>query len=217
MFSLSNTLISLTVLTALSVSTVHANSWAGQGANSWTGHGAGAAGGGFHFGMSGHAAMRGTHRAATSAGAPLTARRVAPASARVPSFDAGAFEVEPLGDRLRVRVPWNVLFDFDRHDLRPGAEPVLRAVTQLVHARRAPSIELHGHTDALGSEAYNLRLSQRRADSVKDWLTNHGGVPSAKIEAVGHGEGRPVAPNTDARGADDPHGRALNRRVEFIL
>lgn len=108
----------------------------------------------------------------------------------------------------------DLLFDFDRAELRPEAEPVLRALLEQVKAKlRKPRFRVEGHTDAKGEEAYNQRLSERRAASVRDWLVRKGGVASAAIVTTGWGETRPVAPNTRPDGSDDPVGRQRNRRV----
>ncbi|MBW1660432.1 MAG: OmpA family protein, partial [Deltaproteobacteria bacterium] len=74
-----------------------------------------------------------------------------------------------------------------------------------------------GHTDSKGSEEYNLALSQRRADSVKVWLIEEGGLKGITIITKGYGESKPVAPNTKPDGSDNPEGRAKNRRVEIYV
>ncbi len=71
-------------------------------------------------------------------------------------------------------------------------------------------IEIAGHTDSVGSEMYNLRLSEARANAVRDYLIQHGISPDRLI-AKGYGESRPIAPNTTREG------RAKNRRVEFTV
>jgi len=129
----------------------------------------------------------------------------------------GGMLLREEGRALRFTLDADVLFDFDRAELRPGALPVLRSLLEAVRERvpRA-SFRVEGHTDWIGSDAYNLGLSQRRAASVRAWLTREGGVPGAAVTAVGLGENRPVAPNSLPDGRDNPEGRQLNRRVEVV-
>ncbi|MCS6879443.1 MAG: OmpA family protein [Geminicoccaceae bacterium] len=112
----------------------------------------------------------------------------------------------------------DVLFDFDRAELRPEADPVLRALLAEVRAKlpRARFL-VEGHTDAKGTEDYNQKLSERRAASVRDWLVRVGRIDPAAIATRGYGETRPVAPNARPDGSDDPVGRQRNRRVVITV
>jgi outer membrane protein OmpA-like peptidoglycan-associated protein len=107
-----------------------------------------------------------------------------------------------------------VNFDFDKADIRPDAEVVLDEAAVLVAdlLRECPgqSLSVEGHTDAIGSDAYNQSLSERRAAAVMDYLAGKG-VSSAQLSAKGFGESAPIAAN------DTADGRALNRRVELRL
>ncbi|MBC8923994.1 OmpA family protein, partial [Escherichia coli] len=76
-------------------------------------------------------------------------------------------------------------------------------------------VAIEGHTDSKGSASYNRDLSVRRANAVADWLTAHGAKKS-RLSVKGFGGSRPVASNTLKNGADNPDGRKLNRRVEFV-
>ncbi|HPE71974.1 MAG TPA: OmpA family protein [Candidatus Competibacter sp.] len=108
-------------------------------------------------------------------------------------------------------------FDFDRADLKPAGRAKLdKLVTDLRRVSSVSSIEIVGHTDSKGTEAYNYRLGQRRADSVASYLTARG-VPSSIISTRSRGELDPVAPNTLPNGKDNPAGRALNRRVVITV
>jgi outer membrane protein OmpA-like peptidoglycan-associated protein len=111
----------------------------------------------------------------------------------------------------------DVLFEFDRAELTESARTKIHAVAEIV-VRLAPerTLSVEGHTDAVGTEEYNLDLSLRRAQTVMDELGT-GGVLKEKIRSVGHGERFPVAPNKNAEGRDDPQGRAQNRRVEVVI
>ena len=75
-------------------------------------------------------------------------------------------------------------------------------------------IELSSHTDSIATNAYNIRLSQRRAESAVNYIINTG-VLRGRLTAKGYGESRPIARNTNLDGTDNPEGRAKNRRTEF--
>ena len=75
---------------------------------------------------------------------------------------------------------------------------------------------IEGHTDAKGRDDYNQKLSERRAASVRAWLSAHQYLP-VSTAVIGHGERKPVAANAHADGTDDPDGRARNRRVELVF
>lgn len=109
----------------------------------------------------------------------------------------------------------DVLFDFGDAALAPAALDTLRGVADKLDGVAA--IEITGHTDAIGDEAFNLALGQRRADAVRDWLIANTALTADVITARGVGEADPIAPNRTEAGADNPEGRALNRRVEFTL
>jgi outer membrane protein OmpA-like peptidoglycan-associated protein len=101
----------------------------------------------------------------------------------------------------------DVLFDFDRSTLRPEANAILAPALEMLRADPDMAVEIEGHTDWIGSDAYNDGLSQRRAQAVVEWLAARG-IARERISAVGRGEGEPVASNATAAG------RQLNRRVE---
>ena len=130
----------------------------------------------------------------------------------------GGMALREEGRGLRVTLDADVLFDFDRAELRPEAGPRLQRLMQEVSARiPRPAFRVEGHSDWIGSDAYNLRLSTRRAESVRNWLVGAGGVPRSAVSTAGYGEGRPVAPNSMPDGRDDPEGRQRNRRVELVV
>jgi outer membrane protein OmpA-like peptidoglycan-associated protein len=104
----------------------------------------------------------------------------------------------------------DVLFDFDKYTLKPGAREKLAKVSGILLAYPGLKIQLEGHTDAIGSDDYNLKLSQQRADSVLEYLSSQG-VAAGSLTAAGLGKANPVATNdTDA-------GRQQNRRVEMVV
>jgi outer membrane protein OmpA-like peptidoglycan-associated protein len=101
-----------------------------------------------------------------------------------------------------------VQFDFDRANVRPEAEVILDEAARVLKENRDVRVEIAGHTDSIGPEAYNQGLSQSRAKSVRDYLVQ-GGIDSSRLSWIGYGESQPVADN-----ARD-EGRAQNRRVEL--
>jgi outer membrane protein OmpA-like peptidoglycan-associated protein len=103
-----------------------------------------------------------------------------------------------------------VNFDFDKSNIRPDARPILDEAIRVLKAEPDIRVRIEGHTDSIGTEQYNLRLSQRRADAVRQYLIN-GGIAASRLEAVGKGESNPVASN------DTADGRAQNRRAELIV
>lgn len=104
----------------------------------------------------------------------------------------------------------DVLFDTARYTLRPGAREKLAKVAGIVLSHPGLRLEVEGHTDSVGSEDYNQRLSEQRAASVRDFLVQQG-ISTTSIIARGFGEGMPVATN------DTAEGRQQNRRVELVV
>lgn len=126
-------------------------------------------------------------------------------------------EVQETDDETIYTIAGQVLFDFDRADLRPEAIGVLDEILAAVNDRGYNgTIEVAGHTDALGTAAYNHDLSVRRATGVALWFRERVAAEQ-DIHAVGYGETQPVAPNAKPDGSDDPTGRTQNRRVEVIV
>jgi len=112
----------------------------------------------------------------------------------------------------------NVLFAFDSSDLTPQARREIERMAYVLNHPQAATrrVTLEGHTDAIGTEAYNLELSRRRAEAVAQELVARG-VQRDRLATEGFGKQRPVAPNTLPEGKDNPAGRALNRRVEAVV
>ena len=107
-----------------------------------------------------------------------------------------------------VRVELDVKFDFDKSVVKPNSYGDIKNLADFMKQYPSTSTTVEGHTDSVGPDAYNQKLSERRANAVKQVLTNQYGVESSRVKSVGYGESRPVADNaTDA-------GRAVNRRVE---
>ncbi len=119
-----------------------------------------------------------------------------------------AAEVEPEPAAEAVRVELDVKFDFDRAEVKPGSYDDIRNLADFMKEYRQTTTVVEGHTDSVGTDAYNQRLSERRANAVRDVLVNEHGLESNRVDAVGYGESRPVADNSTEEG------RAINRRVE---
>jgi OOP family OmpA-OmpF porin len=100
------------------------------------------------------------------------------------------------------------LFDFDKTAIKPDGAKILDRLIAFLKENPNKKVALEGHTDSIGTEQYNQGLSERRANSVKDYLTKRG-VDAGKISTRGFGETRPIADNKTAEG------RAKNRRVEI--
>ncbi len=107
-----------------------------------------------------------------------------------------------------VRVELDVKFDFDKAQVKPESYGDIKNLADFLTQYPQTTTVVEGHTDSVGSDAYNQTLSERRANAVRDVLVNQYGVGSDRINAVGYGETRPVADNASA------DGRAVNRRVE---
>lgn len=122
---------------------------------------------------------------------------------------------EVRDQQIHVALPADTLFAFDRADIAPAATANLDKLLALLKQTTGP-IKLLGYTDDKGDEAYNLSLSQRRADAVAVWLGARG-IASERLLPEGRGEADPVAPNSKADGSDDPDARQRNRRVEVIV
>jgi outer membrane protein OmpA-like peptidoglycan-associated protein len=116
-----------------------------------------------------------------------------------------------------ARMTLHVNFDFDKSNVRQTDLAELKKAAAFVKKYRGAKVKLEGHTDGKGTEAYNQKLSERRAEAVRQYLVKEGAVAKAKISAKGYGKTKPVAPNKTKDGKDDPEGRAKNRRVEILV
>ena len=151
---------------------------------------------------------------ATVDGATVSAKPV-PKAGKVgtfPSIDA-AKPVQSCGTVITLED--SVLFDFGSSGLRSEASTTLSNLATVLKDSKAPKVQVQGHTDSISDDASNQTLSEQRAKAVTDALTSNG--VTATIESVGYGETRPVAPNENSDGSDNPAGRRLNRRVEIFV
>jgi outer membrane protein OmpA-like peptidoglycan-associated protein len=114
------------------------------------------------------------------------------------------------GNNITLNMPSGITFDFDKSNLKPEFYPVLDNVARTLQEYNQTIVEVAGHTDSVGSDAYNQKLSEQRANAVSSYLTGRG-LMRDRFIVVGAGESRPVASN------DSESGRAQNRRVEITL
>jgi outer membrane protein OmpA-like peptidoglycan-associated protein len=103
-----------------------------------------------------------------------------------------------------------ILFDTGSAQIRPESTPTLKDIARMLENHPDLRLRIEGHTDATGSDQTNQSLSQQRAEAVMQYLVNEHGIDSSRLQAVGKGEGTPVASN------DTPEGRQSNRRVELV-
>ncbi len=119
--------------------------------------------------------------------------------------------VQKTGKGSILTVPERVLFDFNKFILKPQAKKALDVVADYIRSHPARQIVVTGYTDNVGTDAYNLRLSLQRAQSVADYLMDCGRIDPKLFKIVGKGKANPIADNATEKG------RAKNRRVEIRL
>ena len=114
------------------------------------------------------------------------------------------------GDKLYVALPSGILFDVDKTEIKPAARESIANAAEVLVKYPDTYITVEGHTDSTGTTEHNQKLSERRADAVRDMLTRDG-VPASRIGINGYGESDPVADNST------PEGRQSNRRVQLEI
>ncbi|MEA3543700.1 MAG: OmpA family protein [Thermodesulfobacteriota bacterium] len=122
-----------------------------------------------------------------------------------------------VGTEIQISLSGDVLFDFDKCDIKAEAEEDLAKIVKVVTELKKNHMLIEGHTDSKGSESYNQKLSLQRANSVKTWFIKKGGLNQVEFATKGYGEAKPKESNTKPDGSDNPEGRAKNRRVEFRI
>lgn len=132
-------------------------------------------------------------------------------------IEAAGVKISENENEITLELSSDVLFDFDKSNIKPEAAEALRKVAELLKQYPNQSISLSGHTDSKGSDSYNDKLSLRRAQSVRDHLVKRGGVTNRNLTSYGYGKKKPVVPNQKPDGSDDPDGRQRNRRVEIKI
>ncbi len=141
-------------------------------------------------------------------------RRILDLERRVVPYDGRVQEVE--GTEVTVSLDGDVLFELDKAELTPAAQAALTELAAQLDDSATGAVSVVGHTDALGTDEYNIDLSNRRAQNVRDFLAA-AVEEDFEFRVDGRGEAEPVAPNTTPNGSDDPEGRRRNRRVEVTF
>ena len=146
---------------------------------------------------------------APAAPAPAApAKPAAPAAPTTPAAPAAPARPAPASVRQAVVIQADALFDFDKSVIRPDGRRSIDDALAKLNGVDLEMVIATGHTDSIGTDAYNQRLSERRAAAVKDYLVSKG-IPASKITTIGKGESQPVATNKTAEG------RQKNRRVDI--
>ena len=136
------------------------------------------------------------------------ARPSTPSAPAAPSKPAEPARPAPSSVRQSVVIQADALFDFDKSVLRPDGKKSIDDALAKIRGTDVEMVIATGHTDSVGTEQYNQRLSERRAQAVKDYLVSKG-IPASKITTIGKGESQPVATNKTKEG------RQKNRRVDI--
>ncbi len=131
-----------------------------------------------------------------------------PAAPSAPAAPAAPARPAPASVRQAVVIQADALFDFDKSVVRPDGKKSIDDALAKIRGVDLEMVIATGHTDSIGTDAYNQKLSERRAAAVKDYLVSKG-VPSSKITTIGKGESQPVATNKTSEG------RQKNRRVDI--
>ncbi|MCK5832323.1 OmpA family protein [bacterium] len=118
------------------------------------------------------------------------------------------FELVKAGEKITLK---GIFFDFNRASIKPESKPALDKAIKIMTDNPGVRVRIEGHTDSVGSDSYNQKLSQKRADSVKVYLVKSGDIDAARIISMGRGELEPIASN------ENDEGRSLNRRIEFVI
>jgi outer membrane protein OmpA-like peptidoglycan-associated protein len=118
---------------------------------------------------------------------------------------------------IRIEMSADVLFDFDQANIKAEANPALEQVLTVLASYPQAPVTIEGYTDARGGDAYNQKLSERRAEAVRRWLASRPAGRAIQFSTRGLGAQNPVAPNRKPDGSDDPAGRQKNRRVEIVV
>ncbi len=117
-------------------------------------------------------------------------------------------KVPKVGERIILR---GIYFDFNSAVIKPESYPVLDDAAKVLIAKPKMRVEIGGHTDSIGSDSYNMKLSYQRANAVKDYLVRYHNIDPSRLEVRGYGESQPIADNRTKSGRDQ------NRRIEFKI
>jgi outer membrane protein OmpA-like peptidoglycan-associated protein len=127
------------------------------------------------------------------------------------------YRVVERAKETTIELPADVLFDFDKADIRSDAALSLKEAARILREQAKGPVRVEGHTDAKGSAAYNQKLSEQRASAVVKWLIDNEKLSAVKFSIKGFGATKPVAPNAKPDRSDNPEGRQRNRRVALVF
>ena len=127
------------------------------------------------------------------------------------------YRVVETAKEVTIELPADVLFDFDKKDIRQDAALALKEAARILREQAKGPVRIEGHTDSKGAAAYNRTLSEQRANAVKQWLIEKEGLTKINFTIQGLGATRPAAPNANQDGSDSPDGRQKNRRVALVF
>lgn len=130
--------------------------------------------------------------------------------------DNSGIKITETDTELKIQVLGDILFDFNKATLRSSAQQTLQKLAEFLNHRHVTTIRVEGHTDSIGTDSYNQKLSEQRAETVKNWLIDNL-ENEAEITTLGQAARQPVAPNKLPNGKDNPDGRQQNRRVEIFI
>lgn len=149
---------------------------------------------------------------------PASTAKSTDASGQNYTFAAASNELQIVGpeNQYDILLPTDVLFDFDKANLRPEGETLLQNVKQHFATHGVDQLHVWGHTDSKGDDQYNFKLSQRRAIAVANWLKKNIKTKGL-IMSLGRGEQEPLVPNENPDGTDNPVNRQKNRRVTLSV
>jgi outer membrane protein OmpA-like peptidoglycan-associated protein len=125
--------------------------------------------------------------------------------------------VKETPQEIRIDMATDVLFDFDKSTLLPKARQTLHKAAGIIRDKAKGAVRIEGYTDGKGSDAYNQKLSERRANAVRDWFAKNEELSAVQFDTQGFGAKNPVAPNKKPDGSDNPAGRQKNRRVTIVI
>ena len=203
-----------TVVLLLSAALLLTNSigcgWSNKVKGGAIGAGAGGAVGGVIGHAAGHTAIGAIIGAAVGGTAGVLIGNEMDKRAAEMRKDIQGARIERIGEGIKITFDTGLFFDFDKSDLRPQAITNIESLAKILNKYPDTDILVEGDTDNTGTEDYNLKLSERRAQSVANYLMGQD-VPGARISTVGLGETNPIASN------DTDYGRQQNRRVEVAV
>lgn len=185
-------------------------SWSNRTKGAIIGAGTGAAVGGVIGNQAGNTAVGAIIGAAVGGAAGAYIGNYMDKQAAEMEADIEGAKIERIGEGIKITFDSGLMFDVDKAALRPQTQENLTNLAQILNKYADTNILLEGHTDATGSDEYNLELSRRRAQSVANYLSTQQ-VMATRFTIMGYGEAQPIATN------DTPEGRQINRRVEVAI